>query len=67
MIYIVVIWLAFVNLIKMGYQSVGSEPMRSYLQVADFYFKTHTVYQSIFEPFLFGKGDNFVLALYETG
>ena len=67
MLYIIVIWLAYVNMIKMGYKSIGSEPMKSYLQVTDFYFKTHTVYQSILEPFIYGKGDNFVLGLYETG
>lgn len=37
---IIVIWLAFTNLIRLGYTQVGSQPMVSYLTVADFYFKT---------------------------
>ena len=41
--------------------------MVAYLTVADFYFKTQTIYQSIIEPFILGKGDSFVLNLYETG
>lgn len=64
---IIIIWFSFVGLLSAGYSFIGSTPMKAYLTVADIYFKTQVIYQSIIEPFILGKGDKFVLDLYETG
>lgn len=62
---IVGIWFAYAFLLKQNNWFVQHSSVRAYLQVADIYFKTHTIYQTIVEPALLGKGDKFVLNLYE--
>ena len=59
------IWVMFVNLVSRGNRFINSTPIKAYLTVADFYFKTTAIFQVLVDPSFHGKGDKFVTTYYE--